>query len=329
MRPLKKILIIRLSSIGDIVLTTPVVRSLKLSLPDVEIHYLTKAQYAPLLQYNPYIDQLYLFQGSILKMIPELDAEGYDYILDLHNNMRSAQFKLHLGTPAATFGKINFKKFLLTQFKWDRMPDVHIVDRYAATLKAVGAGLDDQGLDLFVPSPTEAEGLSIVKETFGTRKPIAIVLGGQQATKKWPTAYFVELLNQLQEPAVLLGGGTEFAAAEQIVSEVNSPLLNAVGNFDLLTSAALMKACKYVITHDTGFMHIAAAFKMKVFSLWGNTVPQLGMTPYRTESVILETQGLSCRPCSKLGYDACPKGHFKCMQELTPEKVLRAVQDTT
>lgn len=325
MAEIKKILIIRLSSIGDIVLTTPVVRSVKKAFPEAEVHFLTKGQYGPLLEHNPYIDQLYLFQGSILKMIPELDAERYDFILDLHNNMRTAQFKMLLGASASTFDKINGKKFLMTKFKVDKLPRVHIVERYADAAKPLGVELDDEGLDFFLPEEAEWEGAEIVQKHFSEVKPVAIVLGGQQGTKKWPTEYFIELLQKLNQPVVLLGGKTEIEAAAQIEQALTVPLYNAVAQHGLLTSAGIMKACAYVIAHDTGFMHIAAAFQLKIFSLWGNTIPELGMYPYRTESIQLETKGLKCRPCSKLGYKTCPQSHFKCMRDLTPDLVLKAI----
>ncbi len=156
---------------------------------------------------------------------------------------------------------------------------------------------------------------------------LPVVLGGKFATKKWPTAYFIQLLNDLQRPVILLGGPDEAAEASEISQALTIPHHNAVGKVDLLQSAALMAASTFVITHDTGLMHIAVALKLPTVSIWGSTVPELGFAPYRSpNALIVQHPGLSCRPCSKLGHAKCPKGHFKCMNELTPEMVLKAIR---
>ena len=91
---------------------------------------------------------------------------------------------------------------------------------------------------------------------------------------------------------------------------------NACGKFNLNQSASLLKEAVVVFSHDTGLMHIAAAFGKKIYSIWGNTIPEFGMYPYRTQFVIFENKKLKCRPCSKIGFDSCPKKHFKCMNDV-------------
>ena len=324
----KRILIIRLSSIGDIILTTPIPRVLKAAFPDAVIHYVCKMPYEPLLLHNPYVDKVHLLDGDMKPLIAVLKREQYDVILDLHKNIRSGRIKRSLSGVSYSFDKLNYEKLLLTKLKVNKLPEMHIVDRYAEVLAPFGLSLDKEGLELYIPDQVFEMQQKLIREHFD-EQPIAVVIGAKFATKKWITAYFPELINSLGLPVLLIGGKEDGQDAKAIEKQLKVPVLNSVGSFGLLESAALLKACRYVIAHDTGFMHIAAAFKMKIFSLWGNTVPAFGMYPYQTEHYILETNGLSCRPCSKIGYEKCPKGHFDCMRLLTPEKVLEVIRAHT
>ena len=144
-----KILVVRFSSIGDIVLTTPVVRMLKKQL-NAQVHFLTKSAYVPLLKNNPYIDSVYQIENSITEVIADLKKEKYDYVIDLHNNLRTQILKIRLGVSAKGFNKLNMEKFMLTNFKLYNMPKIHIVDRYLETVKHLGVKNDNQGLDFFL-----------------------------------------------------------------------------------------------------------------------------------------------------------------------------------
>jgi ADP-heptose:LPS heptosyltransferase len=145
---------------------------------------------------------------------------------------------------------------------------------------------------------------------------VGLVIGGQHATKMMPTSKLIEVCEDLKEPVLLLGGPEDAERGDKIVQAVGANVFNACGKFRLDESASLVEQAKWIITHDTGLMHIAAAFKKQIVSVWGNTVPELGMYPYLAdpESKIVEIKGLSCRPCSKIGYSKCPKSHFKCME---------------
>lgn len=317
-----KILVIRLSSIGDIVLTSPVLRSLRACLPEAEIHFVTKAPFVSLLAYNPHVNKVHAFDGDLDATVKELKAEGFDYILDLHRNIRSRLIKSRLGLPASTYRKYRVPTVLSIKFGIGQLPPKHVVTRYGDTLTALGCQLDDDGLEFFLPPEAETAAQDILAREFAA-PPVAVVLGGTHATKRWPKAYFVELLNGLDLPVILLGGKSEIEDAAWISERLQVHHLNAVAQYDLLLSSALMARCRYVITHDTGLMHIAVALDLKVFSLWGSTVPELGFSPYRAaDAEILEVTDLGCRPCSKLGFEKCPKGHFRCMRDLTPEVVL-------
>jgi len=326
---LKKILIIRFSSIGDIVLTTPIIRCLKQQLPNCEIHYLTKIQYKPILDENPYIDRIFCVRQKIDEVIDELKTENFDFIVDLHKNFRSLGVRKKLGVKAASFPKLNIKKWLLVHFKINRLPNIHIVDRYFVAVKSLGANNDLQGLDYFIPDYDQVKLETLPYEFSGGY--IGFVIGGQHKTKQLPIEKSVEILKKINKPVVILGGPEDYVQAEDIIRKVDGDLFNACGKYNINQSASLVRQADVIITGDTGLMHIAAAFRKKIISVWGNTVPEFGMYPYmpgdKDLSKIFEIKDLSCRPCSKIGYDKCPKGHFDCMNKLDAVSVASAVNE--
>ncbi|MEM6343295.1 MAG: glycosyltransferase family 9 protein [Bacteroidota bacterium] len=310
-----KVLIIRFSSIGDIVLTSPVIRSLKQAKPEVEIHYLTKPAFKDLLLHNPHISQLHFLDQEGKLPLKALKAEGFDYVIDLHKNLRSWRVKNALGCPSVSFDKENLAKYKMVRSAKPPKQLPHIVKRYGDCLNALGTKLDEGRLELYLPEGAEAEANKLLAD-WGHPQPLAIVLGATYATKRWPTAKFIALIKAYQQPVLLIGGPDARSEADEILQAIDSPVFDAVGKYSLLQSAALMKQANQVLAHDTGFMHIAAAFGQKIISIWGNTVPEMGMTPYQSPHEIVEVKGLSCRPCSKIGYERCPKGHFNCMEQI-------------
>lgn len=317
-----KVLIIRFSSIGDIVLTTPVVRCLKTQL-DAEIHYATKQNFKSLFEENPYIDKVHFLSESLSDFIKQLREERFDYIIDLHNNLRTRIIKSSLGVKSYSFNKLNWEKWLMVNLKINKLPSVHIVDRYIDTVKALGVKNDSLGLDYFIPEKDEVP-LEWLPETHRSGY-VAYAIGAQHATKKLPLNKMIELCSKINKPIVLLGGKEDSEAGEAIRihfendsdKSLNSKTLiyNSCGKYNLNQSASLVKQARYVFSHDTGLMHIAAAFKKEIFSIWGNTIPEFGMYPYRTQYHVFENKDLGCRPCSKIGYKKCPKVHFKCMND--------------
>ena len=329
---IKKILIIRFSSIGDIVLTTPVIRTLKTQLPDCEIHYLTKRSFETIIASNPYLDKYHLLEDSLGETIKQLKAEKFDIIIDLHKNLRTGVIKSRLGVKSYSFDKLNRAKWLKVNLKIDKLPNVHIVDRYMDTLAPLGIKMDTLGLDYFIPENDEVP-LEWLPETH-QKEYVAFAIGAQHGTKRLPVERMIELCDKINKPIILLGGKGDAEVGNQIekfftktktsepleegLSELNKKTIiyNACGKYNLNQSASLVKQARYVFTHDTGLMHIAAAFKKEIFSIWGNTIPSFGMYPYRTKFTILENNKIDCRPCSKIGYKKCPKGHFKCMNDI-------------
>ncbi|MCF0042778.1 glycosyltransferase family 9 protein [Dyadobacter fanqingshengii] len=310
-----KVLILRFSSIGDIVLTTPVIRCLKQQI-NAEIHYFTKSKFQFLLADNPYVDKIWLLDKDINPVLTQLKAEHFDYIIDLHANIRTLRIKVALGVKAFSFDKLNALKWLLTTFKVDYLPNIHIVDRYMETLHVFQVTSDGQGLDYFIPYKDNVE-TSWLPPTH-RQAFVAYAIGGQHNTKKLPVPRMIELCRKINFPIVLLGGKEDFDAGEAIRTAIGDDLiLNTCGKYNFNQSASLVQKSLIVFSHDTGLMHVASAFKKKVYSIWGNTIPGFGMYPYKTAFEVLENNNLKCRPCSKIGYKACPQKHFKCMNELS------------
>jgi heptosyltransferase-2 len=331
-----KFLIIRFSSIGDIVLTTPVIRCLKKQVATAEVHYLTKAAFRPILAANPYIDRIHCLEGDLDATIEALKAEDYDYVIDLHHNLRTLKVKRALKKQAFSFDKLNIEKWLLTNFKINRLPPVHIVDRYLDTLKSFGIKNDGAGLDYFIPGEDELKPEDI--PTSHQAGYIGLVIGAALPTKRLPFHKLETLCREIRHPVILLGGPEDAEMARKLAVIDPVKIYNACGLFNLNESAGLVRQAKLIITHDTGLMHIAAAFKRPVISIWGNTVPEFGMYPYYGENyghhyqggilgarpdLILEVKGLSCRPCSKIGYRKCPRGHFKCMEQQALDRIFQ------
>ncbi|MCU0430963.1 MAG: glycosyltransferase family 9 protein [Cytophagaceae bacterium] len=310
----KKILVIRFSSIGDIVLISPVLRVLKNS--GASVHVATKESFRSILEANPQVDKVHSLQDNLNALIQELQEENFDFVADLHHNLRSSIIRFRLGKKSAAFPKLNLRKWWLVFSKNKRvMPPVHIVQRYLKTLEPLGLRDDGRGLEYFIPARQEVD-LQTLPPSFRNGY-VAFVIGAQHATKRMPISKILEALRYISMPVLLLGGKDDRDRGEEIISYSEHPALhNACGLYSLHQSASLVKQSFCVVSHDTGLMHIAAAFQKKIYSIWGNTLPELGMYPYKTEHLVLENNAVSCRPCSKLGYDKCPKGHFKCMMEL-------------
>lgn len=321
-----KILVIRFSSIGDIVLTTPVIRCLKSQLDNVELHILTKTQYSLLFESNQNVDKIHKWGEGNNEVINSLKSEEFDYVIDLHNNIRTKKIKTLLKSKAYSFPKLNVQKWLYVNFKWNKMPDVHIVDRYFEAVKELGVKNDLLGLDYFIPNKDELD----LSGQYGTADIVSVAIGAQFATKRLPVSKMVEVLSDIKIPIVLLGGKEDYAIAEQIIELSDSSIFNACGKFNLNQSASVVRQSKVLLTHDTGLMHIAAAFDTPIVSVWGNTVPEFGMYPYKPQNEDLysihEVKGLSCRPCSKIGFQKCPKKHFNCMNEQNVKEIAKSIE---
>lgn len=311
-----KILVIRFSSIGDIVLTTPVIRCLHRQL-DAEVHVVAKKAFAHVLDANPYVSRVHAWDGRMNDLVEVLRAEAFDAVVDLHKNIRSLRLRQALRVRSFSFDKLNAAKWLLTALHIDRLPRKHLVDRYFEGLAGLGVVYDGEGLDHFIPSGSEVDPERWVSS--GVRYVVG-VLGAAHATKRIPREKWLEILDAATLPVLLVGGPAEREEGEFLASRTYPvPVHNTAGSLSLHQSASLVARSASVITPDTGMMHIAAALQKPIVVVWGNTVPAFGMYPFLADgaprAISMEVDGLPCRPCSKLGGDECPRGHFRCMRE--------------
>ncbi|MDR1847089.1 MAG: glycosyltransferase family 9 protein [Bacteroidales bacterium] len=328
--PKRKILIIRFSSIGDIVLTTPVIRALKSQVTDVEVHFLTKERNAIILSNNPFLDKIYSFKVSPSEIIKELREEKYSTVIDLQRNLRSRMVALRLRKSRFTFPKLNVRKWLLTVFKINLLPHIHVIDRYFMALECLNVRNDGKGTEYHL-NEYDFESVANLPQNFENGF-VAIACGSQHATKQLPTDMLVQICLGLALPVVLLGDKNDRRKAIEIENAVGAKVFNACGVFNINQTAAIVANAEAVITGDTGLMHIAAALHRNTVAVWGNTVMDFGMSACKPEDADFEVynfevKGLKCRPCSKLGYKRCPKRHFKCMRQQDVKAIIKTTNN--
>jgi heptosyltransferase-2 len=331
-----KFLVIRFSSIGDIVLSSPVLRCLKKQVVTSEVHFLTKTTFSAVTIANPYVDKFFYYDKDIDAVIHLLKEEEYDYIIDLHNNFRSNKVKRALGVKTYTIDKLNFEKLLLTKLSIDIMPKRHITLRSLDTVADFGVKDDGGGLDYFIP-PSDLVKESDIPASHHAGY-IAIVIGASYHTKKLPVHKLIELCKKIDHPIILIGGKEDANIGQQVAETGDGKIYNACGKFSLNESADLVRRSRLVISHDTGLQYIASAFNKPVLAIWGSTSPRLDVEPLYSKAFlaaskeppyenIIRMPELRCQPCSKYGNKKCPLGHFKCMEEMDINYITRRVEE--
>ena len=318
----KHILIVRLSSLGDILLTTPLIRSLKKQNPTLQIDFLVRSEYSDLLAVNPYVSSLHLFSRTDQenkKLKIKLMEMKYDCIVDLQNNLRSKLFLNNLSGEVLSFNKKRFEKVLLVHTKINLLKEAPAIPvRYAETIPDFQ--LDGEGLDLFIPENISAR---ITQD----KNVIGLCPGARHFTKRWQKENFIQLGNMLIEKGfsvALFGGKSDRELCEEITKEIPGSI-NLSTEDDILQLAKDMQQCKAIVCNDSGLMHTACAVKTPVVAIFGSTVGEFGFTPYGCKNIILENNSLTCRPCSHIGKKKCPQKHFRCMIELTPAQAFESI----
>jgi lipopolysaccharide heptosyltransferase II len=319
-----KILIIRLSSLGDILLATPMIRSIQRKFPAKKIHFLLRSEYESVLVNNHFLEKIFLFtrvDEENKKLIKELKREKYDLVIDLQHNLRSAFVCSKLRIKTVTFNKRDMAKLLLVKFKINflkKSPKMPI--RYAEIFDDLQ--LDDEGLELI--------SLNVQSPLFDpNKKYIGFAPGSRHFTKMWPSEYYIQLgkmLNDAGYTIALFGGKDDRLVCAEISTRIDS--IDLSNKNDILQTVVDMKKCSGIVCNDSGMMHTACAADIKVLAIFGSTVKEFGFTPYTvkesglpTKYLVMENESLSCRPCTHIGKDKCPKTHFKCMLEITPQLV--------
>lgn len=345
----QKILLIRLSAIGDILLTTPLLRALRTQYPNAQLDFVVKSEFAEVLRYHPALNTLY--EVNTKKGWPELMALGrrlfaadYDVIFDIHKNFRS-RYLVQAARPQRVLRhrKHVFRRWLLVHTKINLLQNVpSIYQRYleaAAPLNISPQPLaDGRWLELFLSEKEEREAdFAILANNWQIGVPmVGLAPGAGYFTKRWPAEYFgqlaVDLIRQRYQ-VVVLGGRQDCDFAKQIEQAVESStgrqnqLINLAGKLSLLGSASVVKRCRLLVANDSGLMHLAEAVGTPLLAVFGSTTHELGFFPHLKTSRVIENLGLSCRPCSHLGFNECPRGHFRCMQEITVDEVANAAQE--
>lgn len=315
---MNKILCIRFSSIGDIILTSPIIRALKKRYPNAEIHIVTKAQNAQLWAANPYVHHVHAYQGNLWTLANELRKIGFDAIVDLHKNVRSFLLSALLLKIPYQINKFTAERKDWVKTKINTLPQKHIVDRYFDALVKLDIKNDPEGLDFFIPKDQE-----IIPSDYGIEGPYVVyAIGGQHITKVLSYPKMIELCDRLSAKIVLIGDAWDANFGERLSILFPDKVINLCKQTSIGQSASLMKQSEYVISHDSSMMHIAAALKKKIYVIWGSTHKGFGMYPYQTEFVSLEMANLPCRPCSTQGTNVCPLGHFDCMHKISLDPLI-------
>jgi ADP-heptose:LPS heptosyltransferase len=308
-------------------------RCLKKQLTDAEVHFVTKSSFRMVTEHSPYIDKFFYFEDDLATLILELKKENYDYVIDLHDNIRSNRIRRALKKKSYTINKLSVEKFLLTNFNINLMPGRHITLRSLDTVAALGVVDDGLGLDYFIPPDQRVTEKDI--PTSHQAGFLAVVIGANHFTKKLPVHKLQELCYKIEHPIILLGGKEDQVAGEQIASVDPVKIYNACGKFSLHESADLVKRSKLVVSHDTGMQYIACAFQKPVLAIWGGTSPKLDVEPYygsaytQTNVPVYENilLNLRCQPCSRFGSKACPLEHFNCMEKQDIDALVSKVHE--
>lgn len=320
---INKVLIIRLSSLGDIILTTPLIRTLKKKYPHCKIDFLLKAEYSDLLKNNPNINKIIPYSKEKIASFNDsitnsFNLRDYDLIIDLHNNLRSRRITSKLKIRTERFKKYSFRKFLLVKTKINLMKNLPSIPvRYAET---VGIDLEDTRVEVYSDKEPNTK-------LVGLKNLIGICPGAKHFTKRYPIDYQIQLCKMLIEKkynVVVFGGNIDKEICNEITSEVPK-VINLQNNDDILQTISDMRLCDIIICNDSGLMHAASSLNKKLITIFGSTVKEFGFMPYNSDTIVLENENISCRPCSHIGRSSCPKSHFKCMKEIKPEIVFKII----
>lgn len=327
------ILLVRFSAIGDIVLTTPLIRALRARHPAASITYLTRAEFLPLLAYNPHLTEVVGWERAtpLAALARRLADRGFTHRLDLHRSLRSRALRWHLGGRWTSYPKHRVARAALIRLKQDLYRDRRpVAERYFDAARALDVTPDGGPPECFLSQAQTREAERFLQErSVGVaRQLLALAPGAAHRTKRWPVHHWTNLAHRLIDlgnDLVVVGGPDDAPLAEALAAALHGRAASAAGTFDLGGTAALLKRARALIGGDTGVMHLATAVGTPVVALFGPTVEAFGFFPYRAKATVLQ-KDLPCRPCSAHGSDECPLRHHRCLQDLMPEEVLEALR---
>ncbi len=323
-----RILCVRFSSIGDVLLTTPLVRALHRRHPDAELYFVTKHAMAPLVVENPHITQVIELapQERISDLARRLRALRPTHGLDLHGSLRSAALRWLVPCEWSGYSKRKLARTTLIATKINIYGrQVPVPERYFEAGRGLDVAPDGGPPDFYLTPVARTQMTHWLVEVGLDAKPFAVIApGAAHATKRWPIRHWQALTQRLQDlgyAVVAVGGPADRAIAEALGNGV----INVAGEFTLQETGACLSRAAVVICGDTGVMHMATGVSRPVVALFGPTVEPFGFFPYSRRAVVLE-QDLGCRPCSAMGSERCPLGHHRCLEDVLPDHVAAAVQ---
>lgn len=329
-----RLLLVRLSSMGDVILTTPLLRVLRARFPDADIAYLTRPPFAPLLADHPARPRLITFDPtgeSLRSLVRHLRHEHFDHLLDLHGVARTRALRLLVPGKWHGYSKRRVARWALVHLKRDFYRDqVHEAERYFEAARDLDVQPDGRPAEIGVGMAARAEGASwLERHELGQGRPLVVAApGAAYPTKEWPVDHWIALVGRLAAAGAdvaVLGGPESVAACEAIAAAGGAHAASSSGRLGIAPTAAVIQAARVAIAGDTGLMHLAAAVGTPVVALFGPTVRAFGFTPYKAVATILE-RDLACRPCSAQGGPVCPLGHHRCLVDIIPDTVLSATK---
>ena len=332
--PVENILVIRFSSIGDILLASPLLRILKKHYPHATLTFATKKQFVDLVRTNPHVDSILAFDPAeglrgLRRLRAELKRRSFDVIIDIHNNFRSQILRsFQPGARVFVYKKYRWQRFLLIRFGWNLYSEIiPVYRRYLDCVSSLGIADDGLGLEFFPEAEVKRQVQARLREA-GVEEGapvIAMAPGASFATKRWPVEYFADVAKRWLEVQksmiLLLGGENDREITSQIAKMAERRIVDLAGELNLMETACALSECRLLITNDTGLMHLANALKIKTLAIFGPTTRELGFYPDERISRVVENEQLKCRPCTHVGRQRCPKKHFKCMVDIEPDHV--------
>jgi lipopolysaccharide heptosyltransferase II len=347
-KEISKILLIRFSSLGDVLLTSPLIRLLREKFPEVQIEFLVRKEYADVIRYNPYLSGVIEFNIKdgfigLAKLKNLLRSQKYDTILDLHDSLRSNYLLIGRRLNpfhSASIYKINKNqliRFLLVKWKINLYQNIYgyipmVWEKYIKAAESLGLQPDDGHLDLFLPQKSEMGAKEFLKKLPKGKWEVVMAPGAQHFTKRWPTEYYIDLIKQIYKiyklKTILVGGADDQPVIDKITTNVpNNLTASTLGRLSLLETAALIKRAELVISNDSGLMHVVAALNRPMMVIFGSTVKEFGFFPNSPNATVIENKGLYCRPCSHIGRSSCPERHFRCMKEILPHMIVHKIKN--
>ncbi len=320
-------MIVRLSSMGDIVLTTPLPRLLKAKYPESNICYITDKKFTEIFKFNPHVDRVFAYDKNFgaldnTNKLPNITGNNkqFEFVIDLQHNTRSRILLRNIEAEVLRFNKSRLHKLSLVHLKRPMKENFSVAMEYIWTCRQLGIEYDGKGSEIWLENEVEYRSSHIKPENL----KIAIAPGAYHFTKRWPVDKFIELMEiismELSPEFILIGGKDDKEISSLIKEKATAKITDCSGSTSILETTGLLNQCSMLVTNDTGVMHIAAARKLPVLAIFGSTVKEFGFAPEFTSYEIAETY-IDCRPCTHIGKSHCPRRHFKCMEDISPEFV--------